>query len=106
MAATVLLVMTGCSPPNATQTVAAMKSKLTAAIPVGTSVSVAKSRLKARGFAITPENNAAWGDRKRANYIYGSMYVGGVVRRRWQVAVFYHNGLVTDIDVKTGLVGP
>jgi hypothetical protein len=84
----------------------AMKSSLEKEIPVGTSVPDAELRLKRRDFSVSDEIDASWGDRKHLNYLYGDRREGFPVEQRWQVAVFYEHGIVTGIDVDTGLVGP
>jgi len=88
------------------QTAVEMKSSLDAAIPVGTSVSEAESRLNSRGFTVSRQINATWGDRKQVDYLYGDMSEGAIVQRAWRVAVFHEHGAVKGIDVHTNLVGP
>lgn len=97
----------GCSrrPPN--QTAASMKSSLSAEIPVGTPVATAEARLRARGFSVSRQVDARWESTTQpSDYLYGDMSESGMVQRRWQVAVFHQQGVVTGIDVQAGLVGP
>lgn len=96
----------GCSSQADVETAATMKNKLSAAIPIGTSLAEAESRLKARGFTVSDERNSSWADKQHLNYLYGDLREGGTVQRRWQVAIFYEQDATTGIDVSMGLVGP
>jgi len=104
--AVLLLLLVGCSRDTGTKTATAMQHRLELEIPAGTSVADAEARLKQQGFTVWRETDASWGDREQVSYLYGDLSEGGIVKRRWQVAVFHENDAVTGIDVATGRVGP
>jgi hypothetical protein len=83
-----------------------MKASLDHEIPAGSTADIAVSRLKARGFTVTAETDSSWAGRKHVDYLYGDMSEGVGVQRRWHVAVFDSGGVVTGIEVNTGLIGP
>lgn len=87
-------------------TAAEMKQHIEAEIPSGTSVDVATERLRAMHFDVSLKTGADWGGRDGIDYVYGDRREGGVVFRRWQVALFVEDDAVVDIDVSTGMVGP
>ena len=75
-------------------------------IPLGTSVEDAARFMEREGFACTRETNAEFLNRKGLDYIRCDRSEGGVVARRWQVAVVHKDGKVVEIITSTGLVGP
>lgn len=93
------------------EAVAKMRQSLTTDIPVGTSVKDAETRLRDRGFRVSPMTDASFSYqghvREHLDYLYGDMSEGtGLVSRRWQVAVVHQRGSVSEICVSMGLVGP
>ena len=109
----IFLITSSCSHSNAYKdaTYDDMKRNLEADIPVGTSTSDAEVRLRQRGFEATRMTDASFvcndGQvRKHLDYLYGDRYDGGVVHRRWQVALVLKEDAIVEILVSTGLVGP
>lgn len=75
-------------------------------IPVGTPVEDAERFMEREGFACVHATNADFLGRKGLNYIYCDRAEGGIVQRRWQVAVVHNDGRVTEIITSTALFGP
>jgi hypothetical protein len=75
-------------------------------IPVGTPIEDAERFMEREGFACVRATQAEFLDRKGLNYIYCDRTEGGIVQRRWQVAVVHKDGEVTEIITSTGLIGP
>jgi hypothetical protein len=75
-------------------------------VPVGTPVEDAQRFMEQEGFACSREANAEFLDRKGLDYLYCDRSEGGIVQRRWQVAVVHRDGKVTEVIASTGLVGP
>ncbi len=74
--------------------------------PVGTPVDDAQKFMEREGFSCSRSTNAAFLDRKGLDYIYCDRSEGGIVQRRWQVAVVHKDGKVVEVLASTGLVGP
>ena len=85
-----------------------MISTLREHVPVGTPVSDAQAFLEREGFKCQQKTNAPFGDRVGLDYVYcdRSRSEGGVVSRRWQIALVHRDGKVTEILATTGLIGP
>jgi hypothetical protein len=75
-------------------------------IPVGTPIDDAQRFMEREGFACSRKTNAEFLDRMGLDYVDCDRSEGGIVRRRWQVAVVHRDGKVTEVIARTGLVGP
>lgn len=75
-------------------------------VPVGTPVDDAQRFMQREGFSCSRRTNEAFLDREGLNYIYCSRSEGGIVRRKWKVAILHRDGKVIEVLASTGLVGP
>jgi hypothetical protein len=75
-------------------------------VPVGTPVDDAQRFMEREGFKCSRTSNAAFGGRAGLDYIYCDRSEGGIVQRRWQVAVVHRDGKVVEVLASRGLVGP
>jgi hypothetical protein len=87
-----------------------MKRSLEAAIPVGTSASVAAARLPERGFKVALQRDSLFVEddhvREHADFLYGNRMDGCIVKREWMVIAVLHEESVSKIQVNTERVGP
>lgn len=75
-------------------------------IPVGTTVTVARSLMQQDGFDVSNMENRTWKGRKGLTFLRCVRDDGKMIKRRWEFAVM-HNGLtVTAIELRPGLVYP
>jgi hypothetical protein len=75
-------------------------------VPIGTTVDEAQRFMEGEGFQCRREANTKFLDRGGLDYLYCNRYEGGIVKRRWQVAVVHRGGKVVEVLASTGLVGP
>ena len=108
--ATMLVAVVGCtgrqSVTDGIEDPARMVEVVLKEVPVGTTAEDAAEFLGQEGFACTRKTNADFLDRKELEYIYCDRSEGGMVKRRWQLAVVIKDGRVAEIITCTGLVGP
>ena len=111
LTALVLLVAAGCtgtrSVTRGIEEPPRMVEAVIGQIPVGTPVADAQRFMEREGFGCSRSTNAEFLDHKGLDYIYCDRSEGGgIVQRRWQVAVVHRDGKVTEVIASTGLVGP
>ncbi len=75
-------------------------------VPIGTPLAEARRFMEAEGFECRREANSTFLDRDELDYLYCNRYEGGIVKRRWQVAVVYRDDKVVEVLASTGLIGP
>ena len=85
---------------------AEMSRAILGVIPVGSDLAEAEQFMVGQGFDCRREVGAEFLDRKGIDYLYCNRYEGGLVQRRWQVAIVYRGGKVTEVLASTGLIGP
>ncbi|HQI18366.1 MAG TPA: hypothetical protein PLW55_03395 [Leptospiraceae bacterium] len=88
-----------------------LRKALLSKISPGTSLASAKDKMVEEGFVCTEMKNSSFqSDRLHSgiDYLYCDRSICGssMVTRRDQVAVVHQRGVVTEILVSTGLVGP
>lgn len=102
--------LVGCiTTPSVTRgltTSADMANQISAKVPTGTPVDDAQEFMEREGFTCTRTANGDWGERKGLDYLYCDRTEGGVVSRRWQIAIVHADGKVTEVLANTGLIGP
>ena len=102
--------LAGCTPIRSAtrglESPADMTRAVSAKVPVGASVEDAQRFMEREGFTCSATVNGNWGDCKGMDYLYCDRTEGGLVSRRWQVAVVHANGKVTEVLANTGLIGP
>ncbi len=75
-------------------------------VPVGTPIDDAQRFMEREGFTCSRSTNEHFLDRTKLDYIYCDRSEGGLVSRRWQVAVVHRDGKVTEVLASTDLAGP
>ncbi len=83
-----------------------MAEAVISGVPIGTPVDEARRFMEREGFQCRRKANAEFLDRGGLDYLYCNRYEGGIVKRRWQVAVVHREGKVVEVLASTGLVGP
>jgi hypothetical protein len=110
LASAALIAMTGCAGTRPSTRGIEEPPRMVEAVlghaPVGTPIDDAQRFMEREGFDCRRETNAEFLDRKGLDYIYCDRSEGGVVRRRWQVALVHRDGQITEVIASTGLVGP
>lgn len=106
-----LLLSIGCARQsrliNELSSADAMRQALLNRVPIGTSMANATSTLAAEGFTCGASSRGTFATSDSLTYSYcQARSSGAVVFRQWQVAVVDSGGVVGDIRVTTGLVGP
>lgn len=96
----------GCSVTGGIEEPPRMVEAVLAKVPVGTPVDDAQRFMEREGFKCSCSTNEQFLDRKGLDYIYCDRSVGGIVQRRWQVAVVHKDGKVVEVLASTGLIGP
>ncbi|MBN8625731.1 MAG: hypothetical protein J0M17_09600 [Planctomycetes bacterium] len=82
----------------------AMLAAVRTLVPPGTSLTQAEEILQAEGFDCTfADDDPTVGDCLRCTRVDST---GPLVSRRWTVRLPYRDGMVVDIRVESGLVGP
>jgi hypothetical protein len=76
------------------------------AVPPGSDLQDAQRFMEKEGFHCSRQTNTSFGGRIGIDYLWCDRSDGGVVKRRWQVAIVHQNGKVSEILATTGLVGP
>lgn len=74
-------------------------------VPAGTSIDAAQRVMEAEGFECHRETAAKFLDREGLDYVYCVRSEGGIVQRRWQVALVHRNGQVVEALASTDLTG-
>src|SRR5713101_3012007 len=75
-------------------------------IPVGTSLADAERFMQSEGFKCSQTTNGEFLGHRGLDYLYCDRSDGGIVQRRWQVAIVHGDGKVSEVLASTGLVGP
>ena len=93
--------------------VAAMQAAITQIAPIGSSVETGTKAMEREGFSCSPMVSSPWaGVEGLSDFAYCvndrafPSAQAGSVYRRWQAALVQENGTITEIRVRTGLVGP
>jgi hypothetical protein len=84
-----------------------MEKALRAKIPPGTKLANARQIMEQEGFTCEPE----YKETPPIDYVYCDRIdrdspISSPVVRRWQVCLVVNKGVITDISVSTGLIGP
>jgi len=84
-----------------------MRESLLARAPLGTPLAAASVALTTAGFSCSAPERSTFGTTDSLSFAYcTARSSGSITFRVWQVAVVDSSGVVSDIRVTTGLVGP
>ena len=83
-----------------------MKRVILKIVPLGTPLEVAQRLMAEEGFLCFRRTKASVLDREGIDSLWCDRLEGGIVQRRWQVALVHRDGRVTEVLPSTGLVGP
>src|SRR5262245_40488979 len=110
VAAAMLAAAAGCTGPRSEtrgiEEPARMVEAILMHVPIGTPVDDAQRFMEGEGLKCSRTTNGRFGDRDGLDYVYCDRSEGGLVQRRWRMAIGYRDGKVTEVLADTGLVGP